>query len=314
MNQDEHSLFDYCERYFRHVGATRKPGPPDVLCVELPRDVDKELTDRPFYWMWVEAMNEHPANTVLYLKFKPESEDAGAPPQAKPELVVPGCYRMLRLYASAKARGAFATAYETAPVLFPYAVFVVKVSFVSDRRKDFLESYAIDLQTLQVYGDAMTGLMNRTLLDERPQHVRLMAAPIDMDQVFALLLGCVRLDVEARDHRWAIEARQRLELELGRLDAYYTSLPGEQGDSPAPVSDIADVAHLALSSAAERELRKAEIVWRTEPKVEVRPLQMALAYLATPPGSGPRGGGTSDSVSIPAPNHSQPPSPENSMG
>ncbi len=275
MVEDEHSLFDYCERYFRHVGALRKPAPSDVLCVELPRDVDKELTDRPFYWMWVEAMNETPANTVLYLKFNPDSTDAEAPPESKPELVVPGCYRMLRLYASAKARGAFAAAYETGGVLFPYAVFVVKVSFVSDRRMDFLESYAIDLQTFQVYGDVIPELLNRALFDERPQHARLIATPIDMDKVFSLLLRCVRLDVEARDHQWAIDARRRLELELGRLDDYYTSLHEQ--------TRVIDPQHI-LPHAAERELRIAEIVWRTEPKIEVRPLQMALVYLGAPPG------------------------------
>ncbi|MHB1629161.1 MAG: YqhG family protein [Bacilli bacterium] len=274
MFEDEHSLFDYCERYFRRVDALRKPAPSGVLCVELPRDVDKELTDRPFYWMWVEAMNETPANTVLYLKFNPDSADTEAPPGSKPELVVPGCYRMLRLYASAKARGAFAAAYETGGVLFPYAVFVVKVSFVSDRRMDFLESYAIDLQTFQVYSDVIHGLLSRTLLDERPQHARLMATPIDMDKVFALLLHCVRLDVEARDHQWAMDARRRLELELSRLDDYYASLQGQ--------TRVIDAQHIQ-SHAAERELRKAEIVWRTEPKVEVRPLQMALVYLAAPP-------------------------------
>jgi len=286
MTPAEQSLFAFCKRYFRQVGAVQKPAPPTALCVELPRDVDKELTDRPFYWMWVEAMNENPANTVLYLKFTAESDDAGAPPQSKPELVIPGCYRMLRLYASAKTRGAFAVAYEAAPLLFPYAVFVVKVSFVSDRRKDFLESYAIDLQTFQIYRDIINGLLDRSLLDERPQNARLIATPIDMDQIFALLLRCVRLDVEARNHHWAIEAKQRLKLELDRLDAYYSSLQGEQQTrgKNAPQAE-SDDARFVLSKTAEHELRRAEIVWRTEPKVEVRPLQMALVYLAAPPQS-----------------------------
>ena len=142
----EDELLTYCKKYFTCVGASILPSADGSLCVELPRDVDKELTDRPFYWMWVEAMNESPANTILYLIFDKNHTKMPAIEGVKPELVTPGCYRMQRILLSAKSRGMFAAAYEASPVLTPFALFIVKVSFVSDLRKDFLESYAIDLR------------------------------------------------------------------------------------------------------------------------------------------------------------------------
>ena len=285
------SLQEFCRRYFIGVGAVSHPAPDDVICVELPRDVDKELTDRPFYWMWVAAMNENPPPTVLYLKFSPAADESAVPERARPELIAPGCYRMLRIMASAKARGAFAAAYESESLVTPYALFVVKVSFMCDLRQDFLESYAIDLRDLRIYGNAMEKLADRELVDERPRQTRIMPIPVDADQLFRVLFECVRLDVKRRDDTWAREAERRLADELRRLDQYYDSLensaespggpaagaPGANGPADAPEEER------GLSRAAERELRRAEIVWRTEPKIEIRPSQFALVYLSRPP-------------------------------
>lgn len=278
------TLYEYCERYFKTVGATILPSDENALCVEITRDVDKELTDRPFYWMWVEAMNENPPNTILYLQFKEDIQPQEIPKDAKPELITPGCYRLMRIYASAKTRGAFAAAYENQSLLSPYAIFIVRVSFVSDRRIDFLESYAIDLTTLQVYGDVITRLNERNLLDERPLHAQILPVPLDMDQLFSLLLQCVRLDVQDRDHTWATEAHDRLQDELQKLDQYYNSLSSRTSTKdPSMNLEGEGEGESDLSIQAERELRRAELIWRTEPKIEVRPQQMALAYLASPP-------------------------------
>lgn len=303
---------DFCLRYFTHVGATLLPAPPGVLCVELPREVDKELTDRPFYWMWVEAMKENPPKTVLYLKFDPDAPERGIRDGAKPELITPGCYRFMRILASAKSRGSFAVGYEDAPCVTPFSVVSVKVSYVCDRRQDFLESYAVDLRDLRVYPDAIKRLESRTIQDERPRATQIVPVPYDLDQLFSLVEDRVKADIGRRDQTWAREAERRLADELARLDAYYSSLEQEASryvqaratpsscrtardprpesggggvadgaaDAAGPVAEAPDA---TWSSAAERELRRAEIVWRTEPKIVIRPTQFALVYLSRPP-------------------------------
>lgn len=269
----QYNLYDFCHSYFRNVGATLLPSEHGTLTVELPRDVDKELTDRPFYWMWVDAMNETPPNTVLHLVFEQNDVQQKDPESPKPELITPGCYRMQRILQSTKTRGMFAAAYEQAQVLSPFALFIVKISFISDLRQDFLESYAIDLRNFQIYGDVMEDLLDRDLQDDRPPNANILPIAINMDQLFHIIHQCIELDVCERDHTWAKDARNRLNTELKRLDAYY--------DSVLNTSSL-DAAQIA-SYTAERELRKAEILWRTEPKVEVRLTQLALVYLSHQP-------------------------------
>jgi hypothetical protein len=273
------AIESYCRRYLAAVNAAVHPSPRHTICAEIPRSVDKELTDRPFYWMWVETMNETPPDTILYLKFRPDAQESDVPERAKPETVTPGCYRFLRIMASAKARGTFAAAYEPAPWLTPYAFFVVKISFLCDSRQDFLESYAIDLRDYSVYPDAMPKIETRGLLDDRPRDARLAPLPADIDQLFRLLFDRVRRDVQAHDQSWAREAQQRLQSELRRLDEYYASL----AEPSAPDKPDTGNNGVQWSREAERELRRAEILWRTEPRIEVRPTQFAIVYLSTPP-------------------------------
>lgn len=267
------SPYDFCLRYFKTVGATIRKSSPNTLCVELPRDVDKELTDRPFFWKWAEIMHEEPPNTVLYLKFSSDADETDKPAEVRSEVVRPGCYRLLRIISSARTRGMFAVAFEElATVLTPYALFVVKVSFVSDRRMDFLESYAINLQNDHICGDAMNTLTHRQLTDEQPIHSQIKDCPMDIDHIFQLITHCIEMDIQMRDHTWEDEASVRLKEELAKLDAYYDA--GEQEDQ-AP--------ELSLPVKTEQEMRRAEIIWRIQPKIEIRPTQFALVYLAETP-------------------------------
>ena len=102
-----------------------------------------------------------------------------------------------------------------------------------------------------------------------------------MDQVFSLVLQCVKYDVEDRDHSWATEAHDRLEKELAKLDHYYQSCDTNAENKDSTYQTDEATSHWSIQ--AEQELRRAELIWRTEPKIEVRPQQMALVYLATPP-------------------------------
>lgn len=295
--QSATKLYNFCRRYFEAVGATFLPSQPDTLRVRISRDIDKELTDRPFYWMWVDAMNETPPDTVLHLLFRDGSNDPSPPARAsaatgagtsetggrgphavpgetRPEVLSPGCHRLLRIYASARQRGMFGVAYEKAKLLRPYVIFIVKISYIADRRRDFLESFAIDPEDYTVHRDAMAQLSGMQLEDQLPRGAKISGIALDMDRIFRVLHGHIAARVKSDDHRWARDAKKRLESELQALDGYYA----ESAELPQPGREHPEGTE---SRAAERELKRAELSWRMEPRVEVRPTQMALVYLAS---------------------------------
>lgn len=294
--QSPAEMYHFCKRYFEAVEAAFLPSPKDTLRVKIAREIDKELTDRPFYWMWVDAMNENPPDTILNLHFhtgstdthppgqpsspleaetaRTETPDAqAAPGEERPELMSPGCRRLLRIYASARQRGMFGVAYERAKLLRPYVVFVVKVSYISDRKRDFLESFAIDPEDYTLHADAMDRLSGVELDDHLPRGARISGIALDMDRIFRVLHAHIAARVRSDDHSWARDAKKRLEAELRALDEYYAK-PAGQSPSKREAPENED------ALAAERELKRAELAWRMEPRIEVRPTQMALVYLA----------------------------------
>ncbi len=269
MRNDQ--LYTYCRTYFSLVGATFHPADDFALAVELPRDVDKELTDRPFYWMWLETLRETPPPSYLYLLFD------GAPPspaftallpeRQKPEHVLPGSYRLQKIQQSAKLRGSFAVAYERtdAPAtLWPSVLMNVKVSLVSDRQKDELHSLLYSVKHSTVKSVDMAHWSAISLLDERPRTTRLVPLPIDFDEAFTRILARVEHELAHRDHRWAKDAAHRLQHELSEMDRYYASLDDD------------------LRNEAEKQLRVEELTWRIAPRVEVEPVQVAILYRTEP--------------------------------
>lgn len=122
----------FCDGYFESVGAACIRVDDHYREYELPRDVDKELTDRPYYWLWVEQTGQIVPPTVLRLAFSDEAvarenerlraeafarADVQAmtevermffrPPTA--EYVTLGSFRLDKLFASIDQRGRFAS-------------------------------------------------------------------------------------------------------------------------------------------------------------------------------------------------------------
>jgi len=270
-------LRNYCTRYFESVGAAFLAADDGDLCVQIPREIDKELTDRPFYWMWVETMGENPPESILYLRF----ERSGRAPRAVPEgvrleLIAPGCQRLARIEASIARRGMFSTAYERGELLFPYALVIGRVSCICDRQRDSLLSYAQNLVTGEAYPHAMDDVAKRVLHNERPRGSRLLTAPVDTDELCDRAQQFMRTEVSSWDVRWAVDAERRLQADLAQLHRYFAEQDAERQGEQEPSGD-------RQPSTALRQLREDELRWRCEPRIEIRLTQFALLYLASPP-------------------------------
>ncbi|MCY0870045.1 MAG: hypothetical protein OWT27_05600 [Firmicutes bacterium] len=270
-------LRGYCTRYFESVGAAFLPADDGDLCVQIPKDVDKELTDRPFYWMWVETTGETPPESILYLRFDRTSRSSrNAPDGVRPELIAPGCHRLARIEASIARRGMFSTAYERGALLSPHALVIARVSRICDRQRDSLLSFAQNLVTGDVYPYAMDDIATRALHNERPRGSRLLTAPIDTDDLCDRAERFVRAEISSWDERWARDAEHRLQVELKQLRQYFSAQDEERQAPQTPADD-------RTSTLALRQLREDELRWRCEPRIEIRLTQFALLYLATPP-------------------------------
>lgn len=273
MNKTEIQRF--CRSYFEAMGAPVLREELDYLQVELPRHVDKELTDRPYYWMWVEATGQDVPDTVLHLAF---DADFDLEDVETAELVAMGSFRLNRIFDSAIGHGTFAKVYEegtTRLPLVPFLLVGLKVSYIAGQQRDEIVSYGVNLTTGEIANDLYEQVETKQMRDfpradgDTPSILPPLAAMrLTWDDAWRRLQQAVRSDIERSDHDWAKSAEERLQQEVSQLETYYQSLTIESEEEQSIY-------------AAERELRVAEVTWRCKPRIEVDPFHMAIVYLRT---------------------------------
>ena len=267
----------FCRRYFQAVGAPVLVDQPDFLQVELPREIDKELTDRPYYWMYVEATGQEVPNTVLSLSFAPDVEIEGV---EKMEFVTLGSFRLNKIIESAQKRGRFARVYQTSglragSLLHPLLLTTYKLSFVADRRRDTMVSYAVHLGTGQVIGDFYSVADGMSFASAPPALVQTAPQRLTIEQGYEKIRERVTEEIADLDHAWAEEAHLHLEGERDQLQTYYQSLGLVNSDETKSDEEKAKKAALLQE---EYNLRLQELEWRCAPRIQIVPLHFALLH------------------------------------
>ncbi|WAH38987.1 YqhG family protein [Alicyclobacillus dauci] len=293
LRKDEERLA-FCDAYFAAVGAEQLRTAEMYREVRLPLDVDKELTDRPFFWLWAEKTNQTIEPTTLRLAFSEvakEREDnrladehrrhlEANPPQnpyermfARPkqsEYVNLGSFRLNKIIDSVSSRGKYAcvmpqhVSHEAECI--PWLLVNGLIQFVADSVQEQWFSIGVCLTNRQ------------TVLDFYSRLQRIHMKPCDMEsllRVAAILpsdgLDSVRSHIERHiehlPHAWAQEAERRLEDDLSQLDAYYTSILPDYDDDEK------------LKIQAEHQRKRDELLRKSSPHIDVIWTQVALVGL-----------------------------------
>jgi len=282
----------FVDQYFSAVGATLVGSSEEYREFQLPREVDKELTDRPYYWLWVEKTNQQVDPTVLRMAFTEQAlerenerlRQAAAvemesknlsetermffrPPTA--ELVTLGSFRLDKLYQSLAKRGRFACvkpAGQQSGTLVPWLMYNIQVSYRCDLVEQEIFSIGICLtngQVVEHFYDMIQRLqMNHVDAQELMPEVKI-SIRAAMTKVHSYLEGKLTL----RSHEWAQTALVRLEKELRQVGTYYQSLlPDLQPDEQ-------------VVARSEQRRKEQELTERTGPTIELVGTQLALVGL-----------------------------------
>lgn len=284
----------FCKRYFSAVAAPLLRESDEYLECELPRDVDKELTDRPFYWLWVEKTNQSVTPTTLRLAFTKEAQERederlklehdkwleknpptnsyekmfARPP--KTELISLGCFRFEKILSSAVERGRFTSVSPNRAAagqeLVPWLLVCSTIAYQSDSLQQQSVSLGICLENGQILFDFYDKIkripMGPTPVSEVTKRAVLL--PADAIDLYQKVL--IRYLTE-QPHDWAFEAKMRLQDDLSQIDTYYQSLEREADDPSYP--------SLKLEHARKRE----DIIKKGTPGIKIKWTQIAFVGL-----------------------------------
>lgn len=282
---------DFCHQYFTAVGASPVLQADNYREYELPRDVDKEMTDRPYYWMWVENTQQVVAPSVLRLAFteaalKRENERLRAEALAKAEaqgmndiqrmyfrpptaeLVTLGSFRLDKLFASLDHRGQFACVMPKSATstsnLVPWLMVNTLVSYRCDVVEQRFISIGICLKNAQIV-ERFYEMVQR--IDMQP------VLPSTITDAHSIAEGWkkIRAHMEKmlmqESHHWATDAKHRLNQELLQLETYYRSI----------LPDVPSSEHPLVEAEMTRKIR--ELTERTQPRIDIHCKQVAIVGL-----------------------------------
>lgn len=265
---DQITLRNFTERYLEANDCRIVESSPTYLHAQLSIEADKDLVNRPFYWMYVEKMNL-PANPMqLCFVFDPENP----PEDRRAEYLFYGSPRFRQLLRSAQKLGKFVRLYQQ-PVGWPQFSSQPKgyipwlsvhylVSYVCDQKKDCISSYGINLQTGQIKSDFEELLNQHKWTHKLPEKRHTLSPRMTIQEAVGEIEYCLTEKLTEEDHHWAEEAEKRLQDELTQVNAYF---PDETKQSD--------------EQKAAKTARLKECTWQYHPRIEVNLISAGLFYL-----------------------------------
>jgi hypothetical protein len=259
--------------------------------VKLSPQADKELTQRSYYWGFVERMGIEPETMTYCFVFDPLNNTLEPPIVAGPGLfdaaariqrheVSFGSPRLGQIFRSVHNKGRWINLFETAPLNPPkgkppagYSTWLginYKVEFTCDMKRSELHSLGISLNSGEIVENFHQTLLKKKLSPRLPLNVHLQPKQMTLQKTAALAEQYLENKLKVYDHSWAVEARERLKVEQSRMDDYYVEL----------LATIEEEQRTEVSEQYQK--RQQEINWQYHPRIEAAPINCGLFHLKIP--------------------------------
>ncbi|MFB4160542.1 YqhG family protein [Geomicrobium sp. JSM 1781026] len=216
---DQHKVHNYMYRYLEACGGTFLHTDYTNIEIQLNRDLDEELMNRPFYWHYLEKTGRTPEPMKMRLTTDMNSTSGY-------EKVHFGSPRLHQIFQSAGKKGAHTRLYEqtnqgTNTPLYPWLGLNVRISYTCHRRRDDLRSFGVQLISGETVDGFMDTLREKKLVNSIPELSFKMAGLVQPTSAVRRIKQYLLGDISNRKHEWADEATKRMNEDLILLDRFY---------------------------------------------------------------------------------------------
>lgn len=265
---------------------------PSHVTVKLSPDADRALSNRPYYWSFVDRTGSEPETMTYRWSFEsPTMADRSA---ASPISYVMtesgrviqedayfGSRRLSQLFEAAGQGGRCVTLFEEPPrgrldplSSQPYTAWLgvnFKVGYECDMKREELYGWGISLATGVINEKFMETLKDRKLTSRLPSNVHLLRNGLSLRKGMTQLELTMERKLKSTDFTWAVEAEQRRQDELERIRQYYNPMLNNMGH-PDQKDQKAEV-------STRFQQREAEIDWQYRPRVSVTVMNCGIFHL-----------------------------------
>lgn len=258
-------------------GHTRMPGGPTPVPGGLPQGASNPAGSPPPPAQAAGAPAA-PQDTILgrYFGIVPSLPRLG-PGLIRREDVGYGSRRLRQIWSAAREEGRYLYLFEepggeqrSAPLSAAYEPWLglcCKIEFTCDLKREELRFLGVSLATGEVDERFKQRLGQRELIPRLPENMHVLPHALSLKQGADRLETTLAESLAGQDYGWAEQARKRLALELGIVDAYYQPLLEEPDEEKRAEIE------------AQYLRRKEEMTWQYEPKIAVTVVSCGLYHL-----------------------------------
>ncbi|TVY04343.1 YqhG family protein [Cohnella terricola] len=265
---------------------------PSSITVKLSSDADRALSNRPYYWSYVDRTGVEPETMTYRWSFaSPSIEDRATKSPISyvmtesgriiQEDVYFGSRRLQQLFEVVSQAGQCVTLFEEPPRgrpgplgSLPYTAWLgvnFKVGYECDMKREELYNWGISLATGVINDNFMDTLKDRKLTPRLPSNVHLLRNGLSLRKGMTQLESALERKLKNADFTWAVEAEGRRQDELERIRHYYRPML-EHMEHP-------DQREQKEALTARFQQREAEIDWQYRPRVSVSVLNCGIFHL-----------------------------------
>lgn len=222
MQQQE--IHSFLERYFQANSCEFVENGKGYMVVQLTNELDRELMNRPFYWLYLERTGGIPNPMKLTLITNSQE----APDNKKGETIHFGSPRLHQIFESTKKLAGYIRLYEVhknmpgrQTPLFPWLGINVKISYQCDRKRDLFKSIGLQLINGRMVEGFHDNLLQIPLTPKIPDYSFTLSPLIMPKSGIARIETFLNRTIDDEDHTWAEEAKQRWQKDLDLLEHFY---------------------------------------------------------------------------------------------
>ncbi|WP_223069668.1 YqhG family protein [Paenibacillus caui] len=307
MSMTTEEIRAYVLDYLKATECIIKEEASHHVTVKLSPQADRELTNRPYYWAYVDRCQVEPETMSYIFVFDPAAYEAeeqskqtahvgagedpimgrhfGAirplpllgPDRIQREDLSFGSPRLNQIFEASKRGGSFVYVFEDPgqrqrmtllPAAYePWLGICFKAEFACDMKREELHFYGISLSN-GAFDTSFGERLSRVHLVHRlPENISVIPSQLSLAEGKTALEHRLREYLEQVDKHWAMEARERLNEELAIIDAYYSHLLEDENEE-------------ARQGARQQyEARRDEIRWQFDPRIRVSVINCGIFHL-----------------------------------
>jgi len=262
---------------------------PSHVTVKLSPAADRALTNRPYYWSFVDRTGAEPETMTFRWIFEPPGENsAQGTPGLSPymigstrviqDYVYFGSGRLAHIFESVGQAGKNVMLFEEPPKgpghplgSQPYTAWLganFKVGYECDMKREELYGMGISLATGIIDERFLEKLRDKRLTPKLPSNVHLLRNGLSLRKAMTQLENHLERKLRNADFGWAAEAEERRLDELARVGQYYE-----------PMIERSATKEQAEALTARFNQRKEEIDWQYRPRVTLSVINCGIFHL-----------------------------------